>query len=102
MVVWTISSGMLKLVSVFPAIYCVIGLLASTAAAPLWADETATAKNADTFFAGAVMELNRRHHRRGQNGARQSREPDVPTDAADENRGQAGTESPGDRALSYR
>lgn len=50
---------MLALVSVFPAIYCVIGLLASTAAAPLWADETATAKNADAFFAGAVMELNR-------------------------------------------
>jgi hypothetical protein len=48
---------MLKLVTGFWTTYIIIGLLASTAAAPLWADETATAKAADTFFAGTVMEL---------------------------------------------
>ena len=48
---------MLKLVTGFATTFFVIGLLASTAAAPLWADENATTKAADTFFAGTVMEL---------------------------------------------
>jgi hypothetical protein len=41
----------------FSSAFLVIGLLASTAAAPLWADETTTAKAPDAFFAGAVTEL---------------------------------------------
>ena len=45
---------MLKLVTGLCTTIIVIGLLAS---APLWADETATAKASDTFFAGTVMEL---------------------------------------------
>ena len=45
---------MLKLVTGFCTTFIVIGLLAS---APLWADETATSKAADAFFAGTVMEL---------------------------------------------
>ena len=45
---------MLKLVTGFCTTFIVIGLLAST---PLWADETATSKAADAFFAGTVMEL---------------------------------------------
>jgi hypothetical protein len=48
---------MLKLVTGFCTICVVIGMLASTAAAPLWTDETATAKATDAFFAGTVMEL---------------------------------------------
>jgi hypothetical protein len=48
---------MLKLVTGFSTILFVIGLLACTAAAPLRADETATTKTADTFFAGTVTEL---------------------------------------------
>ena len=48
---------MLKLVTGFCTTYIVLGLLASTAAGPLRADETATAKAADAFFAGTVMEL---------------------------------------------
>lgn len=48
---------MLNLVTGFCTTYIALGLLASTAAAPLWADETATAKAADTFFAGTVAEL---------------------------------------------
>ena len=47
---------MLTLVTGFRTAFFVIGLLASTAAAPLWADETATTKAPDTFFAGAVTE----------------------------------------------
>ncbi len=41
----------------FATTFFVIGLLASTAAAPLRADETATTKAPDTFFAGTVTEL---------------------------------------------
>jgi hypothetical protein len=48
---------MLKLVPGFATTFFVLGLLASTAAAPLWADETAATKAADTFFAGTVSEL---------------------------------------------
>ena len=48
---------MLKLVTGFATTFFVIGLLASAAAAPLWADENATTKAADTFFAGTVTEL---------------------------------------------
>ena len=48
---------MLKLVTGFSTTFFVTGLLASTAAAQLVADETATAKTADTFFAGTVTEL---------------------------------------------
>ncbi len=48
---------MLKLVTRFCAAFFVIGLLISTAAAPVRADETGTAKAADTFFAGTVAEL---------------------------------------------
>jgi len=48
---------MLTLVTAFSATFFVIGLLASSAAAPLRADETATTKTADSFFAGAVTEL---------------------------------------------
>ena len=48
---------MLALVTGFSTTFFVIGLLASTAAAPLRADETATAKVADAFFAGTVTEL---------------------------------------------
>ena len=57
MVVWSISSGILTLVTGFSTTFLVIGLLAWTATAPLRADETATAKAPDTFFAGAVTEL---------------------------------------------
>lgn len=56
-VVRGISSGMLKLVTGFHTTCLVIGMLASMAVTPLWADETATAKAADAFFAGTVMEL---------------------------------------------
>jgi hypothetical protein len=48
---------MLTLVTGFCTAFFVIGLLASTAAAPLWADETAATKASDAFFAGAVTEL---------------------------------------------
>jgi hypothetical protein len=48
---------MLKLVTGFCTTIVVIGLLACTAAAPLWADETATTKTADAFFAGTVTEF---------------------------------------------
>jgi hypothetical protein len=48
---------MLKLVTGFSTTFFVIGLLASTPAAPLLADENATTKAADTFFAGTVTEL---------------------------------------------
>ena len=48
---------MLTLVTGFCSTFFVIGLLASTAAAPVRADETATAKAPDAFFAGAVSEL---------------------------------------------
>jgi len=55
--VYGISSGMLKLVTGFSTTFFVIGLLACTAAAPLVADETATTKATDTYFAGTVTEL---------------------------------------------
>jgi len=48
---------MLKLVTGFSTTFLVIGLLACTAAAPLVADESATTKAADTYFAGTVTEL---------------------------------------------
>jgi hypothetical protein len=48
---------MLKLVTGFCTTFFVIGLLACSAAAPLRADETATTKAPDAFFAGTVMEL---------------------------------------------
>ena len=48
---------MLTLVTGFSTAFFVIGLLAWTAAAPLRADETATTKATDAFFAGAVTEL---------------------------------------------
>jgi hypothetical protein len=48
---------MLNLVTGFCTLFFVIGLLASTAVAPLLADETAATKAADTFFAGTVTEL---------------------------------------------
>lgn len=48
---------MLTLVTGFSTIFFVIGLLACTPAVPLLADETATTKAANTFFAGTVTEL---------------------------------------------
>ena len=48
---------MLALVTGFRTTFFVVGLLALTAAAPLRADENATTKAADSFFAGAVTEL---------------------------------------------
>ena len=48
---------MLNLVSGFCNTFFVIGLLALAAAAPSRADETATSKAADTFFAGTVSVL---------------------------------------------
>ncbi len=48
---------MLTLVTGFSTAFFVIGLLASTAAAPVWADENASTKTSDAFFAGAVTEL---------------------------------------------
>jgi len=48
---------MLKLVTGFFTAFFVIGLLTSAAAVPLQADETATTKTADAFFAGTVTEL---------------------------------------------
>jgi hypothetical protein len=48
---------MLTLVTGFSTAFFVIGLLAWAAAAPLCADEKATTKAADAFFAGAVTEL---------------------------------------------
>jgi hypothetical protein len=48
---------MLKLVTGFSTTFFVLGLLAGAPAARLMADETATTKAPDTFFAGTVTEL---------------------------------------------
>jgi len=50
------SSSILKLVTGLITTALLIGLVAGTAAKPLQADETATAKTADTFFAGTVSQ----------------------------------------------
>jgi hypothetical protein len=51
-----LSSSILKLVNGFQTTAFVIGLLASTAAPRLAADETKAGKTADTFFAGTVAQ----------------------------------------------
>jgi len=50
------SSSILKLVTGLITTALLIGLVAGTAAKPLQADETATTKAADTFFAGTVSQ----------------------------------------------
>jgi len=56
--VWNLSSSILKLVTGFSTTAFIIGLLAGTASLRLAADETATGKTADTFFAGTVAQSN--------------------------------------------
>ena len=51
-----LSSSILKLVTGLITTALLIGLVAGTAAKPLQADETTTAKTADTFFAGTVSQ----------------------------------------------
>jgi hypothetical protein len=51
-----ISSSILKLVIRFPTTAFVIGLLAGTALPQLAADEVATGKTTDSFFAGTVAQ----------------------------------------------
>jgi hypothetical protein len=50
------SSSILKLVIGFSTTVFLFGLLAGTSVTPLVADETATAKTPDTFFAGTVSQ----------------------------------------------